>query len=56
MNIHITKTKGGKSYNSDHQEVIKCNTGCGRLTTMTGTGLCDHCWEKSRRIKQQEAY
>ena len=49
MNLFTVKTENGKNYNSDGQQVIKCSTGCGELTTMTGTKLCDYCWEKARR-------
>jgi len=29
---------------------VPCRTGCGRLTNMTGTKLCDPCWELRRLL------
>lgn len=52
MNTRIVKPDStGKTYNSDGQEVIDCKRKCGNLTTMTGTGLCDFCWEKDRKAE-----
>src|SRR5699024_8480937 len=48
MNTEIAYEKNGKQFNRFHQEVIDCQVGCGRKTTMTGTGLCDFCWEAGR--------
>lgn len=33
-------------------EIVKCKH-CGRATTMTGTKMCDGCWELDHRIKGQ---
>lgn len=49
MDTKIVKIEDGKNTNRYGQEVIACENNCGRLTTMTGTGLCDFCWEKNRR-------
>lgn len=43
MDTHIVKNKDGRAYNQYDEEVISC-VGCGRPTTMTGTELCDYCF------------
>lgn len=54
MDTHVTKTdESGKRFNKWSDEVIACSNGCGRDTTMTGTKLCDHCWEENRRNEQE---
>lgn len=55
MNTTIVQRKDGKAFNEWGQEVIPCDARCGKLTTMitmTGTGLCDACWERRRHIGQ----
>lgn len=56
MNTKIIRVEKGKQYNSYNQEVIACSNGCGRYTTMTGTKLCDFCWEENRRKENNQAY
>jgi hypothetical protein len=43
METHIVRNKDGKNYNQFDEEVIECKI-CQRPTTMTGTGLCDYCY------------
>ena len=50
MNTNIVKTEDGVDYNNYDQPVMTCkNEGCNELTTMTGTQLCDGCWEERRK-------
>lgn len=43
-NTTIVEVKAGVSYNNCGQEVTECKK-CGEPTDMTGTKLCDWCWE-----------
>lgn len=54
MDTHIVKVENGKSYNRFGEQVIDCKTGCGRKTTMTGTKLCDFCWEEDRKDQRKK--
>ncbi len=54
MDTYIVKVEKGKSYNRFGEQVIDCKTGCGRKTTMTGTKLCDFCWEEDRKEQQKK--
>lgn len=57
MNVFVTRIdETGTKFNSDGEEVISCSTGCGTLTTMTGTKLCDACWEANRRKENLELF
>lgn len=54
MNTYVVgKSAAGEDVNSDREVVIECKTACGRKTTMTGTEVCDHCWEAERRVWRQ---
>jgi hypothetical protein len=49
METQVVKSnEKGERFNRWNELVIACKTGCGRDTTMTGTCLCDHCWEGQR--------
>ncbi len=49
MDVVVAKKVGDKKYNKHGQEIIPCRF-CGAGTTMTGTRLCDRCWELQRLI------
>lgn len=44
METKIVKIENGKNYNKFGEEVVECKS-CTSNTTMTGTKLCDKCWE-----------
>lgn len=51
METHIVHTdESGRTFNRFRQEVIKCAfySDCDRLTTMTGSQLCDGCYNLRR--------
>lgn len=50
MNVEIVKSDESGDYNKFGQKVIDCRL-CGGKTTMTGTKLCDPCWELEVRIE-----
>ncbi|MCP4161174.1 MAG: hypothetical protein GY760_13960 [Deltaproteobacteria bacterium] len=52
MDTHVVSTIEGKRFNKLGHEIISCSNECGRDTTMTGTNLCDFCWEEEGRKKQ----
>ena len=43
MDTQVYKTIDGKRYNKFHDEIIDCKI-CSKPTTMTGTKLCNRCW------------
>jgi len=45
MNINIVKSKDGKDYNNDGEEVTTCELCKKNKTTMTGTKRCDFMFE-----------
>ena len=47
METTIIYSKDNKNYNRYGEEVVFCKN-CGAPTTMTGTKLCDGCWEAER--------
>ena len=50
MDTLVARTDAdGRRFNRSNEEVIACKQGCGRDTTMDGTGLCDGCWEANQR-------
>ncbi|TJY57178.1 hypothetical protein E4T66_17355 [Sinimarinibacterium sp. CAU 1509] len=54
MDVNVFSYHHGAAFNRWHERIIDCATGCGRKTTMTGTGLCDQCWEGQRRAQLAE--
>lgn len=54
MDTNTAYEKDGREFNQFHQKIIWCRNNCGRRTTMTGTGLCDFCWEKGRRLERKQ--
>lgn len=42
----VTTNDKGEQFNTYGQKLIPCKRGCGQLTAMTFTKLCDHCWEQ----------
>lgn len=54
MNTLVAKEENGKMYNSEGDQLVICKNGCGRKTTMLGTGLCDFCWEDQRRLDNKK--
>jgi len=55
MNTHIVLRKNGKDYNEFGDEVIDCKC-CGEPTTMTGTKLCDKCFNAKGFFSKSEKY
>lgn len=48
MDTRVVREENGVRYNRFDEEVVACSGDCGQDTTMTGTQLCDACWEVQR--------
>jgi hypothetical protein len=55
MDVEVIKTVAGKQYNRFNEQLVACQKACGRLTTMTGTRLCDFCWESEREDQRKNS-
>lgn len=49
MNIIVEKEIDGKQYNKYGELIIICKQCSKNKTTMTGTCLCDSCWEENKK-------
>lgn len=50
MDVQVVKTENGNRFNQFGEQIVDCRL-CSRATTMSGTKLCDRCWELERQIK-----